>query len=163
LAVVKLLLAEPSIDVNARDRNDATPLWWATRGNHIHVAARLLAEPNVDINAISQFERPLPDRSTSLHHAVRGRATLIIRLLLMEKSLDPNVVDHRGWTPLGRAARQGDVRTVEWLLGRRDIQVNAITQSEQPPLWLAARHGHIRVIRRLLQCRNIDINQGWGG
>jgi ankyrin repeat protein len=67
---------------------------------------------------LGQFERPLPDRSTSLHHAVWGRVTLIIRLLLMEKSLDPNVVDHRGWTPLSRAARQGDVRTVEWLLGR---------------------------------------------
>ncbi|KAF4222100.1 hypothetical protein CNMCM5878_006695 [Aspergillus fumigatiaffinis] len=134
LAVVKLLLAEPSIDINARDRNNATPLWWATRGNHIHVAARLLAEPNVDINAVSLFERPLLDQSTSLHHAVQGRATFIIHLLLMENSLNPNVLDHQGWTPLSQAAQEGDVRTVEWLLGRRDIQ-----------------------------CRNIDINQGWGG
>ncbi|GFG19250.1 ankyrin repeat protein [Aspergillus udagawae] len=163
LAVVKLILAEPSIDVNAKDRNDATPLWWATRRNHNRVAARLLAEPNADVNAVGQFERPLPDRSTSLHHAVQGRATLIVRLLLMEKGLNPNVVDLQGWTPLGRAALQGDVRTVELLLTRRDIQVNATMQSEQPPLWLAARHGHIRVVRRLLQCRDIDINQGWGG
>jgi ankyrin repeat protein len=140
LAVVKLLLAELSIDINAKDRNDATPLWWATRDNYEHVAARLLAEPNADINAVGHFERPLPDRSTSLHHAVQGRSDLIIRLLLMEKSLDPNILDHQGRTPLGWAACQGDVETVEWLLTRRAIQVNAVNQNEQPPLWLAAWH-----------------------
>jgi ankyrin repeat protein len=161
LSVVNLLLAEPSIDVNAKDENGATPLWWATRRNHKPVAARLLAEPDVDVNAVGQFERPLAERSTSLHHAVKHRAKLIIRLLLMETSLDPNVTDHQGWTPLALAASQGDVKTVEWLLARRDIQVNAA--DEQPPLWLAARHGHIRVVEQLLGCRTIDINQGWGG
>ncbi|KAF7159472.1 hypothetical protein CNMCM5623_004810 [Aspergillus felis] len=64
LAVVKLLLAKASIDINAKDRNNTT------RGNDNHVAARLLAEPNIDINAVGQFKQPLPDRSTSLHHAV---------------------------------------------------------------------------------------------
>jgi ankyrin repeat protein len=78
----------------------------------------------------------------------------------MEKSLDPNVPDHQGWSPLSRAARQGVVKTVEWLLDRRGIQVDAA--NEQPPLWLAARDGHIRVVERLLECRNIDINQGPG-
>jgi hypothetical protein len=34
----------------------------------------------------------------------------------MEKSLDPNVPEHQGWTPFSRGARQGDVKTVEWLL-----------------------------------------------
>jgi ankyrin repeat protein len=62
LAVVKLLLAELSIDINARDRNDAAPLWWDTLGNYKHVAARLLTEQNADINAVAQFETPLPDR-----------------------------------------------------------------------------------------------------
>jgi ankyrin repeat protein len=127
------------------------------------VAARLLAEPNADINAVGQFERRLPDQSTSLHHGVQGRSKLIIRLLLLEKSLDPNVPDHQGRTPLGWAACQGDVETVEWLLTRRGIQVNAANQNGQPPLWLAAWHGHIQVVRLLLQCRDIDINQGWGG
>jgi ankyrin repeat protein len=127
------------------------------------VAARLLAEPNADINTVGQFETALPDRSTSLHHAVQGRSDLVIRLLVMEKSLDPNILDHQGRTPLGWAACQGDVDTVEWLLTRRGIQVNAANQNEQPPLWLAAWHGHIQVVRLLLQCRDIDINQGWGG
>jgi ankyrin repeat protein len=53
-----VLLAEPSIDINAKDRNYATPLWWATRGNYENVAARLLAEPNADINTVGQFETP---------------------------------------------------------------------------------------------------------
>jgi hypothetical protein len=36
----------------------------------------------------------------------KGRSKLIIRLLLMEKSLDPNDPDHQGWTPpTGQPAR----------------------------------------------------------
>lgn len=67
LEVVKMLLAEPSIDVNVQDKNGATPLWWATRNDHDDVAARLLAKQNIDVNAVGQFEAPEPDRSTSLH------------------------------------------------------------------------------------------------
>jgi ankyrin repeat protein len=46
---------------------------------------------------------------------------LIIHLLLLEKSLDLNILDHQSWTPLRWAACQGDVKTVEWLLTRQDI------------------------------------------
>jgi ankyrin repeat protein len=67
-----------------------------------------------------------------------------MRLLLLGKSLDVNFTDHQGWTSLGRPARQGDFKTVEWLLRREDIHVNAAKRSEQSPLWLAARHGHIK-------------------
>ncbi|KAF7183608.1 hypothetical protein CNMCM7691_003887 [Aspergillus felis] len=162
LEVVELLLAKGSIDINAKDKNGVTPLWWATGGHHYKVAARLLDEPDVDVNAVSRIERPLPDRSTSLHHTVQGRDMSIIRRLLTKETLDPNVADHQKWTPLGWAADQGDVETVELLLTRPNIQVNGLEHKEAPPLCLAARRGHTQVVRRLLQCPGIDMDQGWG-
>ncbi|GFF57805.1 hypothetical protein IFM51744_09338 [Aspergillus udagawae] len=162
LEVVELLLAKGSVDINAKDKNGGTPLWWATRNQHDEVAARLLAEAYVDVNTVSRIERPLPDRSTSLHHTVQGRNVSIIRRLLTKETLDPNVVDEQKWTPLGWAADQGDVETVELLLTRPNIQVNGLEHKEAPPLCLAARRGHTQVVRRLLQCPGIDMDQGWG-
>jgi ankyrin repeat protein len=127
------------------------------------VAERLLEEPNPAVNAVSQFKTPDLDRSTSLHHAVQGRLTLIIGKLLAVGSLDPNVTDHLKRTPLGWAASEGDVETVRLLLTRPDVAVNAGEPDEQPPLWLAAVRGHVQVVHLLLQRRpDIDINQGWG-
>lgn len=161
LAVIKLLLARPNTDINIMDGNGATPLWWATRRRHYRVAERLLEEPNSVVNTIGQFGTPDPDRSTSLHHAVRGQSMPIIGRLLAVRGLDPNITDHLKRTPLGWAASEGDVETVRLLLTRPDVSVNA-RADEQPPLWLAAARGHIQVVRRLLQRPDIDINQGWG-
>ncbi|GIJ84990.1 hypothetical protein Asppvi_003845 [Aspergillus pseudoviridinutans] len=123
----------------------------------------LLAVSGVsDVNAVSQFEGTFPDRSTSLHHTVQGRAMNIIHRLLTKETLDPNVADEQKWTPLGLAADQGDVETVELLLTRPDIRINGVEGKEAPPLCLAAREGHTQVVHRLLQCPGIDIDQGWG-
>jgi ankyrin repeat protein len=162
LAVIKLLLARPNTDINIEDGNWVTPLWWATRRHHNRVAERLLEEPNPAVNAVSQFETPDPDRSTSLHHAVQGRSMPIIGKLLAVRTLDPNVTDHLKRTPLGWAASEGDVEMVRLLLSRPDVLVNAGEPDEQPPLWLAAARGHIQVVRLLLQRPDIDINRGWG-
>ncbi|GIJ84937.1 hypothetical protein Asppvi_003792 [Aspergillus pseudoviridinutans] len=163
LPVVNLLLAKPSININIKDTYGATPLWWATRCRNDGVAARLLAEPNVDVNAIGHhLRRPgYMDRSTSLHHAVQARAIGIIRQLLAVTNLNPNVTDHLKRTPLGWAAMEGDVQTVELLLTRSDVLVNT-GGGEQTPLWLAATGSHTQVVDRLVQCPGIDINKGWG-
>ncbi|KAH2484067.1 hypothetical protein KXV28_003703 [Aspergillus fumigatus] len=162
LEVVKLLLTEGSIDVNVKDKDGVTPLWWATQNRHDELAALLLAEPNVDVNTVNQLERPFPDRSTSLHHAVQARDVRIMRLLLTKEDLDPNVADHQKWTPLCWAASQGDVEMVDLLLTRPEIRINGVEGEEVPPLCLAAREGHTQVVRRLLQYPGIDMDQGWG-
>jgi ankyrin repeat protein len=53
LEVVKLLLTEGSIDLNIKDKDGVTPLWWATQNRHDELAALLLAELNVDVNAVN--------------------------------------------------------------------------------------------------------------
>ncbi|OJZ79597.1 hypothetical protein ASPFODRAFT_148864, partial [Aspergillus luchuensis CBS 106.47] len=177
--VVQVLLTNEQLDVNARDhrkstalheaaweghladRYGCTPLWYATRHGHHNVALRLLEESNVIVNAVCRFQT-MPEKSTSLHHAVNCNATLTVQRLLVRTALNPNITDDCGRTPLCCASHAGNLPMVELLLGRSDVRVNAAKKSEQPPLWSAASQGHIQVVERLLQCGDIDINQGWG-
>ncbi|KAJ1713207.1 hypothetical protein NYO67_4605 [Aspergillus flavus] len=160
LDIVHRLLGMADIDINSEDRNGCTPLWCATRNDQHGVAWRLLAEKNVNVNAVGQLEVFL-EKSTSLHHAVDSKSLQIVQRLVADTTLNPNITDRNGRTPLSCAAQQGDQQIVECLLRRPDVRVNAVEDGELPPLWLAASHGHVQVVQRLLQCPQIDVNQGW--
>lgn len=159
--VVNLLLTKADIDINAEDENGCTPLWCATRHGHHGVALRLLNERNVNVNAVGQSGTYPGEKSTSLHHAVKSRSPQIVQRLVAKRTLNPNIINHDGQTPLSWAAHDGDLQIMECLLRRPDVRVNAVEENEQPPLWSAASQGHVQVVQRLLQCPQINVNQGW--
>jgi ankyrin repeat protein len=66
----------PEADIHRRDRSGATALRLATRCGHEEVATQLLPLPEMDANAIVDLHVVGRDRSTSLHHAVKGLACL---------------------------------------------------------------------------------------
>lgn len=160
MVVVNLLLSKADIDINIEDKNGCTPLWWATGHGHHGVALRLLKERNVNINAVGKFETYVRRKSTSLHHAVERGWPQLVRRLLAKTTLNPNITDESGQTPLSCAAHEGDLQIVEYLLRRPDVQMNAVEEFERPPLWSAASQGHVQVVQRLLQCHQINVNQG---
>ncbi|KAH7304481.1 hypothetical protein B0I35DRAFT_445334 [Stachybotrys elegans] len=49
--MVKLLSATGKVDVNAKDKNGWTPLWWATRGGDEAMVKLLFATGKVDVDA----------------------------------------------------------------------------------------------------------------
>ena len=51
IEIVRLLLSNPSINVNIRKNNNKTPLFIAIANNNIEVVQLLLSNPNIDINA----------------------------------------------------------------------------------------------------------------
>lgn len=148
LSLVELLLNEQSIDINARDTMGATALWWATQKQHNHVAKRLLAECNVDVNATGCS----PDYycTTSLYHAVEHDDEMLVRLLLKQKNINPNISIVDGSTPLVRGAQKGNVNIVRLLLKQKYIHVNATGPRNETPLVLAAGAGHTEVVKELL-------------
>lgn len=117
LPVAERLLKEPGIKINARDRFGMTPLLEAIKGGHSQIAKLLLCDYNPDVNAVYEFPR-MEERSTCLHLAVDNGSIDIVRLLLMRKDLDPNIPDYYGLTPLGWAARKGNLQILKLLLGR---------------------------------------------
>eukprot|EP00741_Cyanophora_paradoxa_P016267 tig00020911_g15706.t1 len=73
--VVRLLLARPEVDVNARDEEGRTPLYAAAFSGGAATVQALLAAPGVDVNAGRRGATPLYG-ACMLHNvdAVRGQA-----------------------------------------------------------------------------------------
>lgn len=158
LSVMKLLLSEPDIDINARDNSGATALWWATEKRQYQVAKRLLAEDGVDVNVIGEGITFI-QRTTPLHHGVQNEDESLVRLLLEEKSINPNIPDGGGKTPLAWAATMGSVIIVKLLLKHKHIHVNAPRKGEPTPLGLAAGAGHTEVVKELLAHSKLNPNE----
>lgn len=71
---------------------------------------------------------------TSLHHGVRHGNKRLIHLLLQQKSIDPNITDRGGMTPLAEAAYRGSHTIVRLLLKHKHINVNAPEKGKPTPL-----------------------------
>jgi Ankyrin repeats (3 copies)/Ankyrin repeats (many copies)/Ankyrin repeat len=88
-------LIEYDADIEARDNDGWTPLYWASEGRHFKDGSvlRLLLERGADVNARAD------DGSTSLHEASKHGALGVVRLLL-EHGADVEAVDVDGETAL---------------------------------------------------------------
>jgi hypothetical protein len=88
-------LIEYEADIDARDMDGWTPLYWASRGRHLKDGSvlRLLLERGADVNALTRVG------STPLHRASQNGAVEVVRLLL-EHGADVEAVDGDGKTAL---------------------------------------------------------------
>lgn len=80
-------------------------------------------------------------------------------MLLEEESINPNITDSAGTTPLAWAAAKGSVDIVKLLLQHKHINVNAPEKGNPTPLGLAAGAGHTEVIKELLAHSKLNINE----
>jgi ankyrin repeat protein len=155
-SIVDLLLAHPQIDINCRDNHGNTPLWWSTWLEHDRISSRLIAMKGVDLNAVGQKSGLV---TTALYHTVERAKYSVAEQLVRHSELNPNILGSLGWTPLGHAARDGNLEMVKLLLTRQDICLNALGPGEDSPLWLATKCGRTQVVKLLLQQGNrLNIN-----
>ena len=93
--VVVQKLIEYGADIDARDEDGCTPLYWASRGTHFKDGSvlRLLLERGADVNAQAD------DGSTPLHRASAYGTLEVVRFLL-EHGADVEAVDRNGETAL---------------------------------------------------------------
>lgn len=155
-SAVNCLLADSRVDVNCTDAHGNTPLWWSSWLGYDRIVERLLQNDNLDLN-LEGGRSHLP--STPIYHAVEKSNYFIADLLLKKPSLNPNIRGPHGWTPLGFAARLGDVEMVNLLLKRGDTRINAVDEDEDNPLWLAASCGEAEVVKLFMrQGDRLNIN-----
>jgi ankyrin repeat protein len=122
-------------DVNAKDKDGATPLHWAAKNGHKHVAQLLLAS-RADVNAKeSRFAK------TALHFAAEEGHRDVAKLLLASKA-DVNARNNINATPLHFAALKGNEDVAKLLLAAgADINAKE-SKYDQTPLQLAATGSH---------------------
>jgi ankyrin repeat protein len=141
--LVKFLVTEFSLDLNARGLfDDLTPLHLASRDGHVEVA-RVLLEHGADVNVedISKW--------TPLRHALDEGHVEIARVLL-DKGADVGAQGVDDWMPLHWASRHGQVELVQVLL-EHGADVDAKNVYGWTPYRRALDEGHVEVVQLLLR------------
>ncbi len=171
MEVIEVLL-EYGADVNAQDKDNDTPLYWASDYGQA-AAARVLLEHNADPNAkCRNNETPLhcaqnegvarvlleygadtnaqdSDNSTPLHEVLDNDLTEVARVLL-ENGADANARDSQNRTPLHLASWGGYLDGVRLLL-QHSSDIHARDDEGQTPFQVATEMGRQNVMELLLE------------
>ena len=152
IATVELLLADPNIDPNIRERySKMTPLFTACWNGNTSIVKQFLARKDVDLNVTA-----LDETSTPLATACSFGYTEIINLLLAKEGIDVNYYAPRSNPPLIIAINGGFVSVVESLLARDDLDPNIVGYTGDHALGNAVRLGHTAIVKLLLDRPDID-------
>ncbi len=173
LETVDRLLADPTVDPNAKD---FYALDYAVYGGHTDVVRRLLAHPHMYDNVhVSPGMRSgtwhmthtqLVQRLMSSHlydAAHRGHVDLV-KFLLRDRRVDPSMRFTRdfvpvtgGDLPIVAAAQEGHARVVRLLL--KDARVDP-AEDNNKALWAACRGDHVAIVDTLLGDPRVDPSAG---
>ncbi|KLJ11224.1 hypothetical protein EMPG_13488 [Blastomyces silverae] len=97
-------------------------------------------------------------RRTPLSYAAGSGNVAIVRKLLADARVDPDVKDEEELTPLQWAAINGHEKVVALLLEKEVVDVNSMDRKLRTPLSNAAHRGHEKVVQLLLARNETDVN-----
>ena len=171
LEAVKLLLEQPSLEVNLGDNTGHTALHHATLDANIAAVKLILADPRVDLNS-----KDLKSQMTPFISAATARLPIdIFKLLLAEQRVDVN------WATLGPAGRDAtalhatictkNIEALRLLLDDERVDVNCKDSCQMTPLIMAvnscgmsglhevaSQEKNIKLLELLLAHPRVDVN-----
>ena len=122
---VRLLLEQPSIDVNMSDKRGETALMYAAQEGNLEAVKVFLEDGRADVNIQNQKgQTALTKTAHRLSQTDRGEFLKILKLLLEQPSLDVNLADDNGFTALHAVAFLGHIEAVKLLLADDRTDVN---------------------------------------
>ena len=171
------------IDVNCRDSEGRTAVYWASRNNHAPLVEYLISRHadlrisnvSADNVILSSFKlnplRPILTHYNPTHRSIcylqnygdsplnraAGSGHDAMSALLLSNGADVNQANNDGWSPLYTAACNGSDAIVAVLLSN-GADVNQAKNDGWSPLYEAALDGHHAVVAVLLS-NGADVNQ----
>eukprot|EP01122_Echinamoeba_exundans_P014566 TRINITY_DN6628_c0_g1_i1.p1 TRINITY_DN6628_c0_g1~~TRINITY_DN6628_c0_g1_i1.p1 ORF type:complete len:852 (-),score=185.91 TRINITY_DN6628_c0_g1_i1:171-2693(-) len=153
--VVRILLQQESIDINAYSAKCITPLMHAFVSRNVAVAEQLLDHPKIDVH------KSTPSRVSPLYLAASQGYPEMVALMLKTKEktkLDVNE-DGIGESPLYAAVAKKYLDIVKLFLECPEIDPNQPDSTMgMTPLFAACELGAVDVVNALLTHPNIDPN-----
>ncbi|RSL82872.1 hypothetical protein CEP51_004869, partial [Fusarium floridanum] len=150
---VEVLLSNPEIAVAARENTDGEMLLhMAVERGHEEIV-RLLVSHGMNVNDQSGW-----GRNTPLHLAVNrlyGSHDCIIRLLLSQANLKPDLVNQYGDTPAAMAVSLGRLEVLRMLLAK-GVDMEVRNNYGLTLLGLAANEGYLPMVELLLAMDGVD-------
>jgi len=152
--VVRVLLEDGRVNVNAAEASGATPLYAACWRGDLEIVLLLLSDTTIDVAQ----EKTHNNVSPLYISCFKGR-TGIVRKLLGEPGirLNPRTRDD-GWTPFAAACAQGKLAIVEEMMTREGVEINGVDHQGNTPFALACKMGQQRVVRFLARQPAILVN-----
>ncbi|KAH7397431.1 hypothetical protein BKA66DRAFT_454343 [Pyrenochaeta sp. MPI-SDFR-AT-0127] len=147
-AVIRLLLQQSDIDVDAKNCYGETALMRAETRGHDDIVALLLMTERVDVNAVDRYGLSIIERAT-----VRAQEN-IVRLLLQTGQVDVTYQKAAFFV----AISLGNGAMVETLLTLGGLDINILDDDGQTALMRAATRGDESIVKIILRCSGIDVN-----
>ena len=123
--LVDLLLAQPGVAVNIKNRKKSTPLMVACWNGNENIARKLIQVEGIDINCQDNTGW------TALHFAAQEDFPGCIQLLREVPGLEWNLKDEDGETPLLKAAAWGNAGSLESILSVPQPQLDLTVTDDE--------------------------------
>jgi ankyrin repeat protein len=151
-SVMDLLLAREDLDVNCRNPNGETALWWAAYSGHKQAVNKLLQCKDIWIDCSDTLQEMTPFAA-----AVANGHAEVSQDLLATGKVKVNAQDKCGRAPVHHAMASGSQRVVALLLFSREVDIHCQDDNQRTPFWYAVRYGNL-LAAKLLLMRGADPN-----
>lgn len=162
LDVVQMLIADPRVEADQKDKGGRTALSHAAERGHEAVVAELLATQTVDPDRQDNWgQTPLrwavePREGFSLRPRLERPDEGVVRRLLASNRVNPNSRDKWGFTSLAYVSRNGFTGVVKAIL--EHPKTDPGSEGPHTPLAEAAIGGRADVVKVLLETGRVDVN-----
>ena len=158
LSTLRLLLEQPSTEVNLADDEGNTALHRATDSKNIEGVKILLADQRVDINCKNSMG------ATPLIIAAKEQDHIgIFKLLMAEPRVDVNWETGYHMTALSTASFHSNIEAAKLLLDDPRVDVNKISSIGYTALhWAAALTKNVKLLELFLAHPRVDVNCNLG-
>lgn len=95
--------------------------------------------------------------ANGLFYAVRYNKRRLLQRFLQIESIDVNIQDINGQTPLLIASQKGNLEAVKMLLLKPGINANALNYTQRTPLGVAVIEQHAGIVEALLHSGKADL------
>ncbi|KAH0426562.1 ankyrin repeat protein [Colletotrichum camelliae] len=141
------------IDINVRDDDGFTPLFYAVMGGNADFIAWLLSVDEVEVNSKAGYYGYTPIHITAVLDNMAG-----ILPFIESNKADLNIKDTFGGTPVVTAAKIGFFEIVKALVISERVDINSSDGWGQTPLSHAVRWDNVELIRFLLETGKANAN-----